>query len=338
MGMCYGLLWTEHQKLVSCYDPIFSDWRHFPLMVSEVRAIIDWKFYASFYCSFGELEVLMPEMTLRYGSTGTGVLRLQQLLNTSLQKRPPLRTDSFYGPQTESVVRLYQSSVGLKVDGVAGPETWRALEKRLVIPKRFASPATKSFPPVPWMRVAMRAVEGVMGESAWLVGSGVPVLPHPSQAPPTPHPLPECEEEHWLAIAMREVGQKEVEGPDSNPRILEYQSATTLRARSDESPWCSSFVNWCMEQAGIPGTKSAAALSWVHWGKPSGPRPGAITIIYNPKAAGTRFSTSGYHVGFLLEEGASYYRLLGGNQHDQVNVWKFSKASNQQVGYRWPKP
>ncbi|WIM98823.1 peptidoglycan-binding protein [Actinoplanes oblitus] len=35
--------------------------------------------------------------------------------------------DGVYGPVTESAVRAFQSDAGLIVDGVVGPETWRAL-------------------------------------------------------------------------------------------------------------------------------------------------------------------------------------------------------------------
>lgn len=141
-----------------------------------------------------------------------------------------------------------------------------------------------------------------------------------------------------IAIAMREVGQREIKGPANNPRILEYHAATTLRARSEETAWCSSFANWCMQQAGGTGTKSAAAISWMHWGKPSTAIPGAITVIYNRRAVVSSLTASGYHVGFLVEEGPSYYRLLGGNQHHKVKYSDFTKASWRLIGYRWPKP
>ncbi|WP_224984859.1 TIGR02594 family protein [Geomonas agri] len=67
----------------------------------------------------------------------------------------------------------------------------------------------------------------------------------------------------WMGIARKEIGQKEVAGHRDNPRILSYHATTTLKATDDETPWCSSFVNWCLKQAGVKGTDSAAATSWV---------------------------------------------------------------------------
>jgi len=141
----------------------------------------------------------------------------------------------------------------------------------------------------------------------------------------------------WMAIASRQIGISEIPGQDDNPQILKYHATTTLRRFSDETPWCSSFVNWCLRTVGIAGTNSAAALSWVNWGKPCNPLKGAITIIRNSRATGTGLTRSGYHVGFLVEETASFIKLLGGNQSDQVKRTVFSRASWQLVGHRWPK-
>lgn len=47
----------------------------------------------------------------------------------------------------------------------------------------------------------------------------------------------------WMAIAEAELGTAEVAGTARNQRIIAYHSATSLEAKSDELPWCSSFVN-----------------------------------------------------------------------------------------------
>ncbi len=140
----------------------------------------------------------------------------------------------------------------------------------------------------------------------------------------------------WMEIARREIGQKEIVGRRDNPRILEYHASTTLGASDDETPWCSSFVNWCLKAVGIKGTNSAAAGSWVHWGVTSGPTPGAITIICCTNTADRSFSTSGAHVGFLLNESSSCYELLGGNQRNMVKASRYPKSSWKLLGRRWP--
>lgn len=53
-------------------------------------------------------------------------------------------------------------------------------------------------------------------------------------------------------------GVAEVPGPADNPRIVLYHSTTVGGAAPDEVSWCSSFVNFCVEQAGMKGTNNKA--------------------------------------------------------------------------------
>ena len=64
--------------------------------------------------------------TLRQGSAGAAVCRLQRALTAALGTA--LAIDGSFGPNTETAVRSYQSARGLGVDGVVGPATWTALQ------------------------------------------------------------------------------------------------------------------------------------------------------------------------------------------------------------------
>jgi uncharacterized protein (TIGR02594 family) len=133
----------------------------------------------------------------------------------------------------------------------------------------------------------------------------------------------------WFEIARRELGVSEIAGDEHNPRIIEYHSTTTYRARADEVPWCSSFVNWCVEQSGVAGTDSAAARSWSRWGKSlTQPRRGCIAVF-----SSSRGPHSG-HVGFFERVEGNHVLVLGGNQSDAVNYSSYSKS--RLLGYRWP--
>jgi uncharacterized protein (TIGR02594 family) len=141
----------------------------------------------------------------------------------------------------------------------------------------------------------------------------------------------------WMKVAKQELGQAEIAGKEHNPKIIKYHASTTLKAKSDEVAWCSSFVNWVLTTAKLTGTNSAAAASWLNWGEKTTAKNGAIVVIRNAKAANSSLTTSGNHVGFLVKETATHYVLLGGNQSNQVKVSNFPKASWTLRGYRWPE-
>jgi uncharacterized protein (TIGR02594 family) len=137
-------------------------------------------------------------------------------------------------------------------------------------------------------------------------------------------------------IAKEELGVHETPGPVATARIAEYHSTTTLRAKSDEVPWCASFVNWCMVRAGLRGTDSAAARSWLAWGKPCDPVEGCVVVIRQLHAGrdASTGSASGYHVGFFQALDETHVTILGGNQSDSVKVSRFPLSRYAVQGYR----
>ena len=64
--------------------------------------------------------------TVKYGSSGEAVKKLQTLLNQKMNAG--LTVDGQFGAATRDAVRSFQSQNGLTVDGIAGPATWKALE------------------------------------------------------------------------------------------------------------------------------------------------------------------------------------------------------------------
>lgn len=217
---------------------------------------------------------------------------------------------------TDAVKRLQQMlnatlvpSPGLNVDGVMGPKTRSALARYNAAKERIGG-----------------------GDIGRLISANTP-----SASTGTAAGSPDSDA--WMSVAEAELGTAEVAGTARNQRIIAYHSATSLEAKSDEVPWCSSFVNWVMRQAGYASTNSALAKSWLGWGMACGPRYGAITVIKKRGAdsdAATGSST-GFHVGFLVEATQGRVRLLGGNQGDMVKLSNFYLTGYDVRGYRWPR-
>lgn len=224
---------------------------------------------------------------LRMGSKGSAVKQLQKLLNEWAKPGPQINEDGVFGVNTSNLVKKFQATHNLGIDGIVGPKTWAALSGN-------QPPARK------------------------------PVVGRPATSAP------------WMKHAQNEIGQRELEGGQHNPRIIAYHATTKHAPKSDEVAWCSSFVNWALKQAGIKGTNSVAANSWLIWGKQTTAQVGAITVLYNPEAIRAGFSSSGNHVGFLVQETATHFTLLGGNQSDQVKESTYPKRTWTLKGYRWP--
>ena len=142
----------------------------------------------------------------------------------------------------------------------------------------------------------------------------------------------------WIDIAIAEIGVKENAQPGQHHnRIVEYHKTCTLKATQDETPWCSSFVNWVVIQAGDKGTNNALAKSWLNWGKEiETPTRGCIIVIKKKTAGFTNQtgSSTGFHVGFYVSHTPTSVKILGGNQSDSVKYSNFMLSAFDVKGYR----
>lgn len=141
---------------------------------------------------------------------------------------------------------------------------------------------------------------------------------------------PNTPQARWFDVALGEVGTLEVDGVGSNPRISAYHATTALGQKPDSVPWCSSFVNFCVEKSGRAGTGSSLARSWLGWGKDAGDWvPGCIVVL-------TRGQPPKGHVGFFAGRDGDRVLLLGGNQGDAVNISSFEVS--RVIGRRIARP
>jgi uncharacterized protein (TIGR02594 family) len=152
---------------------------------------------------------------------------------------------------------------------------------------------------------------------------------HANHVTPEPVSIELSGDAPWLVIAERELGVQAIEGETDNPRILQYLGTTPDARQTDEELWCSAFVNWCIEKAGLQGTGSPKARSWSSWGTPLDlPRQGCIAVLKrgaNPAKG---------HVGFYVAtKDSGGLALLGGNQGKRVTVSSYPEE--RLVAWRW---
>ena len=126
----------------------------------------------------------------------------------------------------------------------------------------------------------------------------------------------------WIKIAKKEIGVREIVGGQHNSRVLEYHATTSGKYSTDEIPWCGSFVNWVMLQAGHTTTMKypERAKAWRKFGtKIGGPVFGSIAI---------KNRRGGGHVGFVIgkSKGGKYLYILGGNQGNMVSVRRYERS------------
>ncbi len=127
----------------------------------------------------------------------------------------------------------------------------------------------------------------------------------------------------------------EKEGPGSNPLITEcYASVDGLgnpeMLDDSKTAWCSCYVNKKIQGAGGIGTRSAAARSFLRWGKElKEPEVGCLVIFKRGKSKWEG------HVTFVYEIHPTFIRCIGGNQNNTVCISDYKKSLV--LGYRTSK-
>ena len=78
----------------------------------------------------GKGPATYPGTPLRQGSSGEAVVELQtylSFLSGAFPAIPQIPVTGTFGEETKNAVRIFQSMMGMTVDGVVGPETWDAI-------------------------------------------------------------------------------------------------------------------------------------------------------------------------------------------------------------------
>lgn len=140
----------------------------------------------------------------------------------------------------------------------------------------------------------------------------------------------------WVIESRRWIGEAEVPGKGSNPRLLKAIQAVGAKVlginyTDDDSAWCGAIMAVWLGQT-LPSEPlpsiAVRASSWSSFGvKLETPALGAI-MVFSRKGGG--------HVGLYLGETATHYVILGGNQGNRVSIMTRAKGNDLQA-MRWPR-
>lgn len=138
----------------------------------------------------------------------------------------------------------------------------------------------------------------------------------------------------WMQIAQafEHMGVIEIPGTKHHPLILWFHQQTSLKATTDEVPWCSAFACAVMEMSGHKSPRSAAARDWLKWGMTiEKPAFGSIVVFDRSDPS----NKSAAHVAFYWGARADgRVDVLGGNQSNRVCVAPYLESDI--IGFRWP--
>ena len=133
-----------------------------------------------------------------------------------------------------------------------------------------------------------------------------------------------------INAALNEIGVIEQAGSEANsPRILEYfKEIGHSWVKTDETAWCSAFVNYIAKVTGHEYSGKLDARSWLDIGIETGtPEIGDVVIFWRVDID----SWKG-HVAIFIKKDANGVWVLGGNQNNQVCIAHY--PGYRLLGYR----
>lgn len=138
-----------------------------------------------------------------------------------------------------------------------------------------------------------------------------------------------------INIALSQYGVTETVGNQHNQIVLKYfKEIGHTWVTTDETAWCSAFINWVAHKANVERSHKLTARSWLKVGtKIKEPKLNDVVIFWRHKKS----SWKG-HVGLFIgyTEDKKHIYVLGGNQNNQVNIKTY--PTYRLLGFRRLQP
>lgn len=117
---------------------------------------------------------------------------------------------------------------------------------------------------------------------------------------------------------------------NNNPEIIRFFTEIGQRwVHTDETAWCSAFINYLAKINNIEMSGKLNARSWLRVGEDIfEPEVGDIVVFWREHPVN---SWKG-HVGLFIAQEDDFIHCLGGNQSNQVNITKYPE--HRVLGFR----
>ena len=121
----------------------------------------------------------------------------------------------------------------------------------------------------------------------------------------------------FIQILEGEIGVEE-------PEAEKYFEATDYGEPDEDTPYCAACLCWCLEKSGLKSPHSAAAMSFMSWGKPVEEGTLYAIVVF-------RWRNGGHHVSTWHGDG-----FLGGNQTGDHEVCIEDLPWSRAIAWRMP--
>lgn len=144
----------------------------------------------------------------------------------------------------------------------------------------------------------------------------------------------------WMEVAVREAKQWGSKNEKVITKTDNYHNEIGLSGNLASTPWCASFVNYCLKDSNYPHEKSASSQFPIRskkFTKLDNPVYGCIAVFRNPvpkkDAQGNIYYLG--HVGFIYgKTNGGDLILLGGNQGNSISFNPVGKVYLELLKYK----
>jgi uncharacterized protein (TIGR02594 family) len=174
-----------------------------------------------------------------------------------------------------------------------------------------------------------------------------PAVKQPEKSPPT-QKVEVIGKNILAARAKYYIGVREFAGSEHNPTIISWLQKLgwnrTHAIVSDETPWCSLFVNAVCLEVGLPYSDSPRAKSWLSVGmsvslddvlKMQPNKNYGLVAIYHRGQVSRNENEGSGHVNIVDSVAANgTFTTIGGNESDTVKLGRNSVKDRMFIGFR----